>query len=94
MGYASHPLLALSAMIWMLVPSAAAQDFDQSLDALVRQRVITPKERELLSGGGSAVRMDRSRFEEACIVVTCPGRTAPPGWPGVRRGQRLRIGFA
>ena len=62
----SHPLLTLSSLIWMLVPSAAAQDFDQSLDALVRQRVITSQERELLRGGGSAVPMDRSRFEEAC----------------------------
>ena len=51
----------------MLVPSAAAQNFDQSLDALVRQRVITSQERELLRGGGSAVPMDRSRFEEACL---------------------------
>ena len=72
MGYASHPLLALSAMIWMLVPSAAAQDCDQSLDTLVRLRIITFQERELLRGGGSAFPMDRSRFQEAfrngCLV--------------------------
>ena len=50
----------------MLVPSAAAQGFDRSLDALERQRVITSQERRLLRGGGSAVPMGQSRFEEAC----------------------------
>ena len=59
-------MLALSVLIWMLVPFAPAQDFDQSLDALVRKRVITSQERELLRGGGSAVPMDRRRFEEVC----------------------------
>ena len=50
----------------MLVPAAAAQGFDQSLDGLVRQRVITSQERKLLRGGGAAVPIERSRFEEAC----------------------------
>ncbi len=50
----------------MLAPTAAAQGFDQSLDGLVRQRVITSQERKLLRGGGSVVPMERSRFEETC----------------------------
>ena len=50
----------------MLVPAAAAQGFDQSLDGLVRQRVITSQERKLLRGGGAAVPIERSRFEKAC----------------------------
>ena len=49
----SSPLLALFALIWMLVPAAGAQGFDQSLDGLVRQRVITSQERKLLRGGGA-----------------------------------------
>ena len=40
----------------MLVPAAAEQGFDQSLDGLVRQRVITFQESKLLRGGGSAPR--------------------------------------
>ena len=50
----------------MLIPAAAAQGFDQSLDALVRQRVITSQESKLLRGGRAAVSIDRSRFEQAC----------------------------
>ena len=62
----SPPLLAWFALIWMLVPPAVAQGFDQSLDALERQRVITSRERQLLQGGGSPVPMGRRRFEQAC----------------------------
>ena len=62
-------MLAWFALIWMLVPAAAAQGFDQSLDGLVRQRVITSQERKLLRGGGAAVPMERSRFEEACRTL-------------------------
>ena len=68
-------MLAWFALIWMLVPAAAAQGFDQSLDGLVRQRVITSQERKLLRGGGSAVPMERSRFEEACRTVKGMART-------------------
>ena len=59
-------LLGGFALIWMLIPAAVAQGFDQSLDALVRQRVITSQESKQLRGGGAAIPMDRSRFEEAC----------------------------
>ena len=73
----------------MLVPAAAAQGFDQSLDGLVRQRVITSQERKLLRGGGAAVPIERSRFEEACRTGAlsrqdCASGVArrPPGAPG------------
>ena len=80
--------MAWFALIWMLVPAAAAQGFDQSLDGLVRQRVITPQERKLLRGGGAAVPIERSRFEEACRTGAlsrqdCASGVArrPPGAP-------------
>ena len=47
----------------MLVPAAAAQGFDQSLDGLVRQRVITSQERKLLRGGGAAVPIQQQQIE-------------------------------
>ena len=62
----------------MLVPSAAAQGFDRSLDALERQRVITSQERRLLRGGGSAVPMGQSRFGRPVAVVLYPGGSVPP----------------
>ncbi|AHF63036.1 peptidase family M23/M37 [Synechococcus sp. WH 8109] len=81
-------LLDWFALIWMLVPVAAAQGFDQSLDGLVRQRVITSQERKLLRGGGSALPMERSRFEEPCRTGAlsrqdCASGVArrPPGAP-------------
>ena len=76
----------------MLVPAAAAQGFDQSLDGLVRQRVITPQERKLLRSGGAAVPIERSRFEEACRTGAlsrqdCASGVArrPPGAPASAR---------
>ena len=76
----------------MLVPAAAAQGFDQSLDGLVRQRVITSQERKLLRGGGAAVPIERSRFEEACRTGAlsrqdCASGVArrPPGAPASAR---------
>ena len=63
----------------MLVPAVAAQDFDRSLDALERQRVITSKERKSLQGGGSAVQMGRSRFEEACLSGALSHRECASG---------------
>ena len=92
------PLLAWFALIWMLVPQAVAQGFDQSLDALERQRVITSQERKLLQGGGSAVPMGRSRFEQACrsgalsrrecasgVARRSPGAPAPTPAPASAR---------
>ena len=90
----SCPLLAWFALIWMLVPAAAAQGFDQSLDGLVRQRVITSQERKLLQGGGSVVPMERSRFEEACRIGALSRQDCASGVAGVRRGYRPRLGFA
>ena len=76
----------------MLVPAAAAQGFDQSLDGLVRQRVITSQERKLVRGGGAAVPIERSRFEEACRTGAlsrqdCASGVArrPPGAPASAR---------
>ena len=87
---ASCPVLAWFALIWMLLPPVVAQDFDRSLDALERQRVITSQERKQLQGGGSEVPMARNRFEEACrsgalsrrecasgVARRSPGASAP-----------------
>ena len=87
---ASCPVLAWFALIWMLLPPVVAQDFDRSLDALERQRVITSQERRQLQGGGSEVPMARNRFEEACrsgalsrrecasgVARRSPGASAP-----------------
>ncbi len=100
----SRSLLAWFALIWMLVPPAAAQGFDQSLDALERQRVITTQERKLLEGGGSAVPMGRRRFQEACrtgaltrrecasgVARRSPGAPAPAGVQLIPSRQPLRI---
>ena len=65
----SHPVLGWLSVVWVLAPTGVvqiAQGFDRSLDALERQRVITPQERRMLQGGAPTVPMDRSRFEEAC----------------------------
>ena len=79
----------------MLVPAVAAQDFDRSLDALERQRVITSKERKLLQGGGSAVQMGRSRFEEACRSGALSHRECASGVarrsPGAPARPRVRL---
>ena len=79
----------------MLVPSAAAQGFDRSLDALERQRVITSQERRLLRGGGSAVPMGQSRFEEACRSGALSRRDCTSGVarrsPGVPAPARVRM---
>ena len=79
----------------MLVPAAAAQGFDQSLDGLVRQRVITSQERKLLRGGGSAVPMERSRFEEACRTGALSRQDCASGVarlpPGVPASARFRL---
>ena len=41
--------------------------FDQSLDELVRQGVVTPNERNLVSGGGGALApLDVGAFQQAC----------------------------
>ena len=87
---ASCPVLAWFALIWMLLPPVVAQDFDRSLDALERQRVITSQERKQLQGGGSEVPMARNLFEEACrsgalsrrecasgVARRSPGASAP-----------------
>ena len=94
MAQPSCPLLAWLALILMLFPAAAAQVFDQSLDGLVRQRVITSQERKLLRVGGSAVPMERSRFEEACRTGAlsrqdCASGVArrPPGAPASAQGR-------
>ncbi|WP_250397383.1 M23 family metallopeptidase [Synechococcus sp. MU1651] len=80
----------------MLVPAAAAQGFDQSLDGLVRQRVITSQERKLLRGGGAAVPIERSRFKEACRTGAlsrqdCASGVArrPPGAPALARVRMI-----
>ena len=75
--------------------SAAAQGFDQSLDGLVRQRVITSQERKLLRGGGAAVPIERSRFEEACRIGAlsrqyCASGAAKPSMPGSIKSSSSR----
>ena len=79
----------------MLVPPAAAQGFDQSLDALESQRVITSQERKLLQGGGSAVPMGRSRFEQACRSGALSRRECASGVarrsPGAPAPARVRL---
>ena len=79
----------------MLAPAAAAEGFDQSLEALERQRVITPKERRLLQGGGSAVPMGRRRFEEACRSGALSRRECASGVakrsPGAPASARVRL---
>ena len=79
----------------MLVPAAAAQGFDQSLDGLVRQRVITSQERKLLRSGGAAVPMERSRFEEACRTGALSRQDCASGVasrsPGAPASARVRL---
>ncbi|WP_038557376.1 M23 family metallopeptidase [Synechococcus sp. KORDI-52] len=79
----------------MLAPPVEARSFDQSLDALERQRVITPQERRLLQGGGSAVPMGRRRFEEACRSGALSRRDCTSGVarrsPGVPAPARVRM---
>ena len=88
-------MLSWFAVIWMLAPAAAAQGFDQSLDALERQRVITAEERKSLQGGGSAVPMVRSRFEEACRRGALSRRECASGVarrsPGASASARVRL---
>ena len=92
---ASPLVLSWFAVIWLLVPAAAAQDFDQSLDALERQRVITPKERKMLQGGSPSVPMGRSRFEEACRSGALSRRDCSSGVarrsPGAPSPARVRL---
>ena len=90
----SSPLLACVALILMLVPAAIPQGFDQSLDGLVRQRLITSRERKLFQGGGSAVPIERSRFEEACRTVALSRQDCASGVARLRRGHLPRLGFA
>ncbi len=92
----SHPVLSWLAAIWMLIPPAVAQGFDQSLDALEHQRVITPQERKMLQRGGApAVPMGRSRFEEACRSGALSRRECASGVarrsPGAPSSARVRL---
>ena len=92
----SHPVLSWLAAIWMLIPPAAAQGFDQSLDALERQRVITPQERKMLQRGDvPAVPMGRSLFEEACRSGALSRRECASGVarrsPGAPSSARVRL---
>ena len=92
---ASCPVLAWFALIWMLLPPVVAQDFDQSLDALEHQRVITSQERKQLQGGGSEVPMARNRFEEACRSGALSRRECASGVarssPGAPASARVRL---
>ena len=57
--------------------------------------MITPKERRLLQGGGSAVPMGRSRFEEACRSGALSRRECASGVakrsPGAPASARVRL---
>lgn len=79
----------------MLLPPAVAQVFDQSLDALERQRVITSQERKQLQGGGSEVPMGRNHFEAACRSGALSRRECASGVarrsPGAPAPARVRL---
>jgi len=48
-------------------PAAVPKRFDQSLDELVRQGVVTPNERNLVRAGSGALRpLDVGAFQQAC----------------------------
>jgi Peptidase family M23 len=44
----------------------APRRFDESLDELVRQGVVTPTERSLIRGGGGPAPLDLGAFQKAC----------------------------
>ncbi|MEN9860041.1 MAG: hypothetical protein RLZZ515_523 [Cyanobacteriota bacterium] len=46
--------------------ATAPKRFDQSLDELVRQGVVTPSERNLVRGGGGLAPLDVGAFQQAC----------------------------
>ena len=46
--------------------ATAPKRFDQSLDELVRQGVVTPSERNLVRGAGSLAPLDVGAFQQAC----------------------------
>ena len=46
--------------------AAAPRRFDQSLDDLVRQGVVTPNERNLVRGAGALAPLDVGAFQQAC----------------------------
>ena len=75
----------------------APQRFDQSLDALVRDGIVTPSERSLMRGGSSLQPLDVGAMQLACrrgalSAQECRGGLALR-WGG-RRGQGLETGWA
>ena len=63
----------------MLVPAKAARGLDQSLDGLVRQRVITSQERKLLRGGGWRFPWNEAVSKTLVALMLCPGKTTIQG---------------
>ena len=66
--------------------------FDQSLDELVRQGVVTPDERTFLRGGAGAP-LDVGAFQQACRNGALSARECRGGI-ALRWGRRLQIGRA
>ena len=75
----------------------APQSFDQSLDDLVRQGVVTSTERNLMRGGAGLAPLDRNSYRQACqggalslhecrgsVSLRLLGRRAPEPAPGTK----------
>jgi len=67
--------------------------FDQSLDALVRQGIVTPSERRALRGGGAALQpLDVGAFQKGCRTGALSARECRGGialrWGLRREGAR------
>ena len=71
--------------------SAAPRRFDQSLDDLVRQGVVTPSERSLMRGGSDLQPLDVGAFQQACRKGALSQRECGGGL-ALRWGRRLGSG--
>ena len=70
------------------------QRFDQSLDELVRQGVVTPGERSLIRGGGGGLQsLDVGAFQKACRTGALSTQECRGG-VAIRWGRRLNGGSA
>lgn len=70
-----------------LGPPAAPQRFDQSLDDLVREGVVTPNERNLVRGGALVQPLDVGRFQQACRSGALSSQECRGGF-AIRWGRR------
>ena len=77
-----------------LGPVAAPRRFDQSLDELVHQGVVSPNERSFIRGGGGAVQpFDVGKFQQACSSGALSAQECRGG-VAIRWGRRAPVGSA